>query len=70
MARLAWNEFGFAAFRPDEFVGGQSVRVIFVSKADGRYLVCVPGPAWHRLVAQRVLPGGGLSKPESASSSQ
>ena len=55
-------EFGSAAFKPDEFASGQSVRVILVSKADGRYLVCVPGGAWHRLVAQRVLPQGAISR--------
>ena len=55
-------EYPLAAFRPDEFLSGPSVRVILVSKIENSFLGCVPQSAWDRLVAKRALPRVFFSK--------
>ena len=40
-----------------------SCSVIFVAKLEDKNLVCIPGGAWHRAVAKRVLPPKCFSRP-------
>ena len=40
-----------------------SCSVIFVAKLEDKNLVCIPGGAWHRAVAKRVLPPKSFSRP-------
>ena len=42
-----------------------SVPIICISEVDSQLLVAVPGYAWHRTVAQRLLPARALLKPIS-----
>lgn len=39
--------------------------IILISEVDSKFLVAVPGAAWHRTVAQRLLPPKSLIKPLS-----
>ena len=43
----------------------RSVPIICISEVDSQLLVAVPGYAWHRTVAQRLLPARALLKPIS-----
>ena len=54
------SEFGFCALPIDS---GARIQLVAVTVIDSKLLVAIPKAAWHKKVAQRVLPQNGLQKP-------
>lgn len=53
--------------KPEGPDGGPSIRIIFVGHLEDRFLVCLPGSAWHKKTINRKLPAGTLVKATSVS---